>query len=154
MDVTLQPLPPIDLFLSYENVLASFYCRAEDVLAETLRAGSRLQLSPDAEGVLSRLRRVMANGAIAYGNLRERGAHLDPDPFAVEVGRAARCQMNVPKDIDWVVKKLQESNGFRVIQPFINFEYLDDDQKRRVRVQARMLEKGGVRVVGLPGEWT
>jgi hypothetical protein len=117
----MEPLP------SSTNLLAAILARIERSIEKGgafgfepfASSGSALRgglLDPvgDERQVMMEFQRLQADVALAWdGNLLQRQAHLDPDPFAVEVRRAEFARLDLTRRLKMVVDALAEQLSSR-----------------------------------------
>ncbi|MCI0653303.1 MAG: DEAD/DEAH box helicase family protein, partial [Methylococcaceae bacterium] len=69
-----------------------------------------LELCPDYLEAFQKLQRIQADVALAWdGNISERGAHLDPDSYAVEVIRAENARLSLNKHLSGTLDDLAKN---------------------------------------------
>lgn len=102
------------------NLLAAILARIGEAIkhyipqstTEDGRRGPRgiLELCPGYLDALEDLQRLQADAALAWdGNIAERGGHLDPDSYAMEVIRAERARLLLNRNLSNTLNNLAEN---------------------------------------------
>lgn len=114
-------LEPIDMepIPKNTNLLAAILARIDEACQriafrggqhyEASEYGGMLDLARDYHGAMKELKRLQNRIALAWdGNLKDRGAHLDPELYAVEVSRVEQNRLSLNRTMRNVLNELAQ----------------------------------------------